>query len=812
MVNTNIQFPGIRQIGIFLTSLALMMFEVHLIRLFSVLMYHHLAFFVLAISLFGIGVGGLYAHLLREIAVKRGWGTTWVYYLPLLLTLAITVALVFLLFSPLGLTSEGTQMPQLRWVFVAFIVCSLPFFIGSMYISSLFAIFPTHTNVLYFFDLAGGSLGCILALLSLHVFGAIHGTLFVALLSALAVFFQGLYQSVYYRAAVGGLLVLLSVCVLAAMVGFFQLRGERFANLLYAKWNYYSYITVQDELKWQGWRPSRNYEGPYPRHRRIYQDGRAPAFIVEFDGDYDKVQYLKWDLTALPFYTAMPKKALIVGAGGGRDILTAKLFGTLFIRGVELNPTIVSAMQREFREYSGNVYGMEGVDIITENARTFLLRDQEQYDLVFTSLADTQTASKQGAQILSENHLYTVEAFEAYYDRLTDEGFCTIVCGLAEDMLRHVATVATALENKGIEDPARHMIVVITDTYGRISNGLFLAFSKRPISEAVVNNVSTVTAALGYHMVWPEQPDSPREYTQRVAALSRKTTRPQILAEMKMDFSPLWDDRPYLFYNVKPASFLKALVAPFSISARHGHDTQVFYVLLDLFAVVGVCVFLLMLLPLVLFRHGELRGRGMRRLTFLAIFLLLGIGFMLVEISLLQFFFLLLGNPSLTFAVVLGVLLFCTGLGSFIARCFTTESLHKALPLWAIVVILIQLASLIAMSPIQQAVQSASLPLRLGAVLAISACWAIPMGFMFPTAMRLVDRERLQMVCWAWGMNGLGSVFGIVGATVLATNFGIRNTFLIGIACYGGVCLIASMVCFATIQGQDKTKQSVLPR
>lgn len=787
---------------IFFTSLALLMFEVNLIRLYSVLMHHHLAFFVLSISLFGIGIGGLYAHLLKEYCDRKGKGTAWVSLLPTLLMISVLLVPIALLYSPIAHQSSEDLIPNLSWIFFAFLLCALPFVLGSMYISLIFSHFTNAANILYLSDLFGASVGCLFALFSLQFFGAINGIIFIAFLMLLPIILHphGDDSTRLRRFLLPCALLILSVVLTFAVFGGLRLKGERYSNLLYQKWNYYSLITVQKMENWTGWRPSPNYSGTYPEHLRIRQDGRAPAFIVAFDGNFEKVEYLNWDFTVLPFLLAEPHSALVVGAGGGRDILTAKLCGVPYIRGVELNPNIASAMRNEFRQYSGNVYGMQGVDVVVENARTFLQRDTHRYDLVFTSLADTQTASNQGAQILSENHLYTTQAFEAYLDRLTDSGLCTIVTGLAEDMLRHVSSISRALQNKGVKNPQDHIIAILTDTYELRSEGLVLAFSKTPISEKLLTNAARESARLGYEVVWPAKTET-SWWTQTISHLANPNTREQTVNSLKKDYSALDDDRPYLWYNTKPKDFLLSFLHPARATRDFGMNARIFYLLIQLFFVIGLCICLLMLTPMILFKRNELKGSNLIQIHFLAVFFLLGLGFMLIELSLLQHFFLLLGNPTLTFSVILGIMLSCTGFGSFLAKYMKLQLLLRSMILCGLGVLIIQTALIAILPFILREIQAMNMLFRLAAVFGIIFSLATPMGFFFPNALRLAEYNNLKMTCWAWGINGVGSVFGSVGATILAMNTGIRSTFYAGILCYLLVFLLFASISKRQISG-----------
>ena len=786
---------GGRGFQIFLVSLVLMMFEVNLVRLFSVLMYYHLAFFVLALSLFGIGIGGLYAHLLRSYFERRNKHLDWMDYLPLLLSIAVVGTLFFLVSFPLG-RMDG-QLPGMGRMMLTFVLASLPFMIGSMFISNIFANRPQDAGTLYFSDLVGASAGCLAVVPAMQWLGGLNTPLLVAILAVIPVVAgagKGFNARKTAAWAVGGFVVV--VALVSMKFGLLSLPGPLPGEVLFSKWNFYSHISVQENPGWRGWWLSPNYDGPINPHLQLFQDRRAPAFIEKFDGDFEKVKYLRHDITALPYYITDPVKVLIIGAGGGRDILTAKLFGVPDVTGVELNPITAGLMRNEFRDYSGNVYGMEGVRIAVDNGRTFVQRDDQKYDLIYTSLADTQSANNQGAYVLSENHLYTIQAFESYWDRLVDDGVCSVItaAGWGEHMTRTVNTVARALERKGVSDPASHIIVIMTPEYPPKTPGMCIAYSKVPVSKERVLRTRKACDALGFSVAWPAQPDRPHEWTERLGQLTNAATEAQAVAKAAPDLSPLDDNRPYLFYSTKPKDFLRLMWEPHTPSMELRAYVRAFYLLMDFFVVVCLCVLLLMFSPLLLFRRHELRQGGRLQLKFLALFFLLGIAYMLVEVSLLQHLFLLLGDPTLTFAVLLCAMLGFTGAGSLISRRFPPERLGRTMAIVALVAVVVQSAALMALPSIVYAAQGAPVGVKLAVVTVLVALLAMPMGMLFPSAIRLIGISGLNMTCWAWGMNGVGSVLGSVGATLISMNFGIRATFLSGIACYVFVVAIASVL------------------
>ncbi len=778
---------------VLLISMSLMLFEVNLVRIFSILTYYHLAFFVLAIALFGIGLGALYGQMLRARSLFSGWIEEWTVYLPLALGFSVLIAVWALLKMPLKESASEAGIDQMRWVLAAFMVAAVPFFWGSWYISSIFASRPDSANRLYFFDLLGASLGCLLAVISLEWAGGLGTPFVAAAISILPLFIEERKTIVRRGVGMAFLLLLMIAGAWQQFHPFMSISIVDDGKVLFSQWNFFSNITISEFPNWRGWRPSRNYTGPVSAHLRITQDGRAPAFIEAFDGDLEKVKYLQYDITSLPWRIVPAKRALVIGAGGGRDILTGRVFGCPQITGVELNPTIVRAMRGPMNHYSGGVYALNGVDVHVDNGRNYMAADTNLYDLIFTSLADTQLANPQGAFVLSENYLYTVEAFESYLERLTDKGAVGVIGSIywGGQLIRLAGTAAQALEHRGVVHPEDHILVVMTEGYGAsIMKGMCLLVFKDPVSPDILARAKDACDQLGYELAFPAS-QGQYEWTDALRSLIQPQTRTAYLTGIYPDLSPLHDNRPYLFYPIKPQAFLKSLIHMDDPSMQEKFRLRSFHVLLNLFLVACGSVLLLMVSPLLLFRRGEFRKEGKRlQALFLLVCLLLGIGYMLIEISMLQQMFLLLGNPTLTFAVILCAMLVFTGLGSLLASRIPHHQLARAMTLLAGVAVLVQGITWRIIPGLVAGMQGEGLAAKFFLAAGLAAMLAIPMGALFPGTIRLAGRSGFDMTCWIWGMNGVGSVLGSVGATLISMNLGISATFFTGAAVYFLVTLL----------------------
>ncbi|HPO13447.1 MAG TPA: hypothetical protein PLI09_08385 [Candidatus Hydrogenedentes bacterium] len=807
---------------IFLTSLTLMLFEINLIRLFSITANYHLSFFVLAIALFGIGLGGVYGQILQQRRKDRRDFSGIMSYLPVLLSLSILAATAGLIHIPLKGSAADSMLFNVGGLLFLFLMTAMPFFFGGLFVSMIFASWNHTAARLYFCDLAGAGIGCVLAVTGLEWLGGTYMPFFIAFMALLPL---GFARGGMRRKTIIGACALLTVILVLAGAnnhwGLFQFKSKQIPGqeLLLTKWNFYSCLEFKTCPEWRGWRPSSQYPGPFPDHVVVTQDGRAPTYITHFDGDYDKVKYLRYDFTALPFYTLPAPKALIIGVGGGRDILTAKMFDVSSITGVELNPNLVSAMQHEFCEYSGNVYGLPGVDIAVDNGRTFVHQTKEHYDLIVLSMTDTQLALSQGAYVLTENYLYTAEAFGAYWDHLTPQGaFCTNTGLLRGDMIvRLVSTAASMLESKGVAEPGKHILVFMTDPVVKnVSKGMCMVVSKDPLTAEAVARGRLACNSLGYRLVWSpleelqpqsgdvhywlseklaftaRQPElSPEEWAAGMGFLMRADSREVFIRAQHIDLSPLKDDRPYLFYGTKPSRFIPSVLSFHYAEREVAQYESGFYFILNLFLAVFTGVMLLMLSPLVLFQHAELGGAARQlRMGFLAVCFMVGAAYMIIEVSILQQLFLLLGDPTITFAVTLGVMLAFTGVGSLISGGIAPEQLWGFLWKAAGAVTGIQCCAWLFLPGVFGALQGADMWVKLSIVAGVLAILAIPMGMVFPSLLRLTGLSNLNMTCWMWGMNGVGSVLGSVTATIISMNCGNHVTYLMGILLYACICLI----------------------
>jgi hypothetical protein len=456
---------------------------------------------------------------------------------------------------------------------------------------------------------------------------------------------------------------------------------------------------------------------------------------------------------------------LVIGPGGGRDLLTALVFGADRVDGVEVNPIIANdVMLGHFRDFSGSIYQNPKVTVVVDDGRSYIRRSNARYDIIQASLVDTWAATAAGAYTLTENTLYTKEAFEDYYDHLSERGMLTITRWVF-DGLRLVSLAQAACESRGC-DAADHMAVIQQD---RVATFLF---KKTPFTPDDVRQLRETSADLGFTVLYaPGQTSTDNDYAKLVLADSRQA----FYDSYHHDVSPTTDNRPFFFHTTKIEDQFQTA---FGRSMLFGNGLSA---LMTLMAISFTFVTLFVVGPLLL-SGSELRGSNWPR--WLAYFGMLGAGFMLIEVALLQRFVLLLGHPVYSLTVTLFSVLLGTGVGSLVSRRIDDARLLRTVRLVLIGVAGVAVLAIVALPPIIRSAISASHATRIALTVLLIAPAGVLMGMPLPAGIRLMTANHSALVPWAWGMNGALSVIGATLAVFIAMNWGFSTTLATGAAIY----------------------------
>jgi hypothetical protein len=557
-------------------------------------------------------------------------------------------------------------------------------------------------------------------------------------------------------------------------------KGQELQGEVFVKWNSFSRIAVAPEF------PS--------RRMAIFIDADASTGIPHINFDRmteDDRRNLLLQGPGFPYALRPAAKSLIIGPGGGYDVARALASRSKDITGVEINPIIADRIMRgepRLRALSRNIYFRPELRIFVEDGRSFVSRSKEKYDVLQATLVDTWASTAAGAFALSENNLYTVEAFVDYLTHLTDSGILAFTrWGFQppRESLRLVTLGVEALRRLGETDFARHFIVVrenvqLIDTWGATDTVLI---SRKPFAQEDLERARGIVAQSGMEMVYLPGGGQDNAFARYLQSNDREA----FLKDYLYDVSPVTDNRPFFFYTVQP----RDVWGYFSRARSETADYKTNRAVPLLFGLVGISlvatILMLALPPLVLGTRLPSEP-GLRR--FLLFFVCVGIGYILVQVALIQKFVLFLGHPTYALTVIIFAMLISSGFGSYHSKRFARRQ-----GLLRVLVFVAALVGILAfvVSPLAAAGVGWPIEVRILVTVALIAPVGFVMGMPFPTALARLELRHKPSVRWGWSINAAASVLGSVLAIFFALYFGLRETLLIG----GGMYLAA----IATLSG-----------
>lgn len=758
---------GIWLAAVLLLAASGLMFELMLTRVFSATIWYHYTFVAISVALLGWGLGGFLVYLFglaRKPQQARGILTG--------LSLVLAVMLPAFLYIILQLPFTPERLTTY------FLLSIVPFLAGGAGLSLAFEVNGRDINRLYFADLVGAAGGVLAVPLVIGQLGAETAILATAILPALAAVLLSLPDRTGPRRGWQVLAGLVLVAVVAitgwnhreqarAAAGLaaqpltirdapgkalYRLLKEnpQTAKVVSDRWNAYSRITA--------------VTGFDDFHvARLFIDSDAETSVLPWDGKTNAGLTGRTWFRAFPLRLTANPKVLVIGPGGGTDVVMAVLAGSPQVTGVEMNPLIVDAV-RMFGAQAGNLYTHEKMNLVMDEGRNFIRRTPEKYDAIVLGFVDSWASVASGGLALTENYLYTQDAIEAYYDHLTPDGALVIV-RWPEDVRRLVANSVNLLatrEGMPIERIGRHILAVSERKWAMED------YRPEPVETVFMLTKSPLTAEAtdrllaGYpdaHVAWSAFRPSEEVYAD---LFNGRITFEQYTDSFDTMATPVHDDHPFYFATWKPVG-----IPPFA--AR--------LVALPVGAVVGFTALLLVAARVLKFR---VPGGST-----VAYFGALGVGFIVVEIALIQRLILLLGHPIYTLVVILFTLLLAGGLGSRFAARFAPERIRATLG-WVIpaVVVLVVIGAF-GLPYLVKATIHLDQAQRILVAAALTFPFGFLMGMPFPLGLRRHAQDANGTpVSALWGINGVASVVGSVSAMMLAVAAGFTWVFLAGAACY----------------------------
>ncbi len=783
--------------GILLLSLSSLMLEVVLTRIFSVTLWYHFAFLAISLALSGSAIAGILLYFLPSL---RTWerGHLLIGYAALALAVVMPLMLFLYLHFPfqMMLGDEFVWSAQaIGWLVGIYIVLIMPFLLSGFIISLALTLWSQSAGRIYWADLTGASLGCLGSIVALELLGGAGAVLAAAVLAACAGCFFLWRERAQRVARLAALLVLLFS--LGLVIGntrydWFVVTSNKAGGeeppRLFEKWNAHSRVTVYEPQNYpffwsvspQCWDETIARGGTF-RHALLLIDAVAGTPIQGFDGALNQVAFLRCDTTSFAYHIVNAPMTFVIGPGGGRDVLAALASGAPHVTAAEVNPAIVEAVRGPFGDFSGHLYDLPEVTVIVGDARGVIAASRERYDVIQASLIDTWAAGGSGAFALSENSLYTREAFRTYYEHLTDRGVMSVSRwydpSRPAETMRLLSTAMAGWQMAGVTDPRPYIIVVARKTSGSGEGLATVLFKRTPFTDEEIERARQAAEQLGVEILYAPGLPVYEDVGRFIVADDREA----IIRAYPLDISPATDDRPFFFNLVRLGDLCNAEV-------RHSFVYRVsVQAIVILLVVIGIALSLSALFVMVPLWIGGRRGKLSRPSgRMLAYFSLLGVGFMLVEIPTIQKFTVYLGRPVYSLAIVLFTLLLFGGLGSLWSgrrwdRAGTPSGLLRFL--FTSIAGLLLLHILLSYWPLPQTMVW-PFPLRLLFTVGLLAPLAFLMGMPFPLGVRWVGRKHEGALPWLWGMNAVMSVLGSASGTLVALHWGFRVTLLLAVLAY----------------------------
>ncbi|MBI3115010.1 MAG: hypothetical protein HYZ09_00775 [Candidatus Kerfeldbacteria bacterium] len=749
--------------GTFLLSLSVLMFEVTLLRLFSVVMKTNLSFLAISVTLFGVAIGGVAVYVFaRHFAPERlrqrlgQW----------LAAAAVGLALFPFLF--LRLNFDAAHLRTLT-LLIGLLLAAVPFVTANVGLTLIFRAESARFGRLYFADLLGAGSGVVAAVVLMHLLTAIDVIFVTAACACLALLAFGVLGR-RGQAAVAVFAVLVAVVAGVnegrSFVDLRYTRGGKEYDVTFSKWNSFSRVSVHEERDWlELWSlPADEQRSHGEVGVRI--DADAFTSIVPFDGDFSTVEYLRRDLASLAYTVAPPGQSLVIGPGGGRDVLMALLHGYT-VKGVEINPIIANdILGNAFREFSGDLVGRPDVDLVVAEGRSYLQRHNEQFNVITLPLVDTWSSTASGNLFLVESYLYTVEAFEQYLKHLTPDGVFAII-RWDEDGLRILSQFFAASERLGIEHPERNVIVGrnVPDAVTQLNA---YVFKQQPITETEWERAKAFLEENGFSVLYSpfETTDNPYQ------RLANAPDRSAYQASLRINTFPVSDTSPFFFFRSWMSDIFRQ-----ALRGQTPHDGG----LVGVFLIVVLLSAAVVLVPAMALRRQR-RPEGSRRRTaaYLGYVAVLGVAFFLLEISFIQQFILYLEHPIYSYSVVLAALLVLAGIGSWWSSRFNAGQPAVYAGVGVVVGGLV-LLDILWLKPFIDATITLPIAAKIPIAAGLTAPIALAMGMMLPLAMRRLGNEgRSSLIPWCWAVTGSTSVLASVLAIILGVVLGFQ--WVMGIA------------------------------
>lgn len=803
-------------LGIFFFSGSVLLFELSLMRVFSILQWNYLAFMIISIAFLGYGASGTFLSVFSSL-LKKAEGIKlykYLFFFSLLFSLGSLFSLFIISKIPFDLYRITTDRYQLLYLIIYYLAIATPFFFAGLCISLAISKLPEKVNKIYFCDLGGASIGCIFFLIIANYISLSHLLIIPPLFSFLASFLFSLKlkdkRSFVY--IVMGIFIFIILFFGGKSFYFFPINPYKslFTLLRYPnsqiidrRENCFSRLEVV-ESEGVKYAPglSLNFSGEIPEQLGLVTDGDGLNAITKLGGeDYlkrlRKIEFSDYLPSALGFHLIgnldnPDKKTLIIGPGGGLDILGGIYNDIEEIWGIEMNPNIKILLQNNYGNYSGNIYNREGIKILTGEGRSLLKGLDQKFDLIQISLIGSSNTASGGFYSISENYLYTIEGFIDFWQHLSEGGNLSITRWLKfppREIVRLCSISLETLKQMGIEKPENHLAIIrswATST---------LILRKKEIGEEEIRIIKDFCDKRNFDTVYfpgikekdaninhiLEQNYYYQEIDQLINSFKEDKLK-DFYDSYFFNVSAVTDNQPYFFYTLKWQNIPKIIKSTANWQSLIEWGNLIIFATF-LQGIIFSIIFIF--LPLIL--KGLPISKRKVKIPFLLYFAFLGLGYMLLEISFIQKFILYLTNPAYSTSIIIFSFLFFSGLGSLYSQKIEKNYIENLK-----IIILFLCVILILYQIILPHIFSDTLKYGLLIKILITVGLISPLGFLmgmpFPLGIRLISiidqGKEKGLIPWLWATNSFCSIIASVSAVIIALFFGFRVVAMLATLAY----------------------------
>ena len=796
-------------VSVFVLSACALSYEILLMRLFAIIQWHHFAYMVIGLALLGYGVSGTVISLFRDFFQQHFSSA----YITSILLFAFTSSAVFLLAQQIPFNPEVIlwDWHQSAYLMVLFILLSVPFFFAASAICLAFMAFPSKLAPIYAADLIGAAIGSLGVIALLFWLFPNQALFFISLLGLLAAIFAlplannktGILLTSFMLVGTIFLNIFFNTNLkLSEYKSISQILQIEGSEVLFEKSSPLGLLTAVENKSI----PLRHAPGlslnatqPILPQIALLTDGDSLSAITRYPEKTDHLAYLNYMTSALAYNLAKPGNTLIVGGSGGNDILQAIYHDTDSIDVLEINTQTIELANEDLASYSGRIYSHEKVNTFTDDVREHLTKTDESYAVIQISLMDAFNASSSGLHALHENYLYTVEAIKLYLQNLKEDGYLSMTRWInipPRDSLKLLNTAIEAMHELGINKPGENIIFIRgwqTATL-LIKNGRFTPeelettrqFNKQRSFDPVwLANISHEEVNRYNKLA------SPLFYNAASALLSDQ--RQAFINNYKFNLTPATDDKPFFHHFFKWNTFKELL----ALRDQGGMPLIEwgYLILLASLLVAFLSSIFLILIPSIYFNQNKTRQKtAIRYRQVIIYFALIGLAFLMIEISFIQKFILFLNHPIYSIAVTLSAFLFFAGIGSYTSgKLIQLRKKSHVLAFSCIGIFVIGIVYLLTLPVLFNLLSDASLIIKILFSALFIAPLALLMGIPFPLALDTLSKHADHLIPWAWSINGCASVISASLSTILAINIGFNAVIITA-----GILYLIALVSFPT--------------